>query len=106
MIKEADRLILSAKNKNKTLWKITNKETGNFQWVRNIIINTEDKIIANPQIITEKFNIYFTEVNEDLSSQVNYHCPTQHLEFQTKDCSETLFVAPVKKLRGNKLLKV
>jgi hypothetical protein len=69
--READRLILSAKNKNKALWKIINKETDNSQRVPSIIIKTENKIISNPQIITEKFDIYFTEVTEDLLSQVN-----------------------------------
>jgi hypothetical protein len=73
--READKHILSAKNKNKALQKTLNKETGNSQRVPNIIINTEEKIITNPQIITEKFNVYFTEVNEYLLSQVNYHCP-------------------------------
>jgi len=69
--READRLILSAKNKNKALWKTINKETDNSQRVPSIIIKTENKIISNPQIITEKFDIYFTEVTEDLLSQVN-----------------------------------
>ena len=41
--KEVDRLILSAKNKNKALWNIINTETGNSQWLSNIIINTWGK---------------------------------------------------------------
>jgi hypothetical protein len=41
--READRLILSAKNKNKALWKIINKEIGNSHPVSNIIINTGAK---------------------------------------------------------------
>jgi hypothetical protein len=77
--REVNRLILSAKNKNKALWKIINTEIGNSLHVSNIIINTADKVITNPQIITESFNIYFTEVTEDLLSQVNYHCPQQYL---------------------------
>jgi hypothetical protein len=71
------------------------KETGNSQQKPNIMIRAGDKIITNPQKITEKFNSYFTEVIEDLLSQVNHHCPQQHLKFQTKHCSETMFVAPV-----------
>jgi hypothetical protein len=88
--READRLILSAKNGNKALWKIINKEIGNSHHVSNIIINTGVKIIKNPQIITERFNIYFTEVIEDLLSEVNYHCPQQYLQFQIKNCSKTM----------------
>jgi len=95
--READRLILSATNKNKTLWKIINKETGNSQQKPNIIINAGDKVITNPQMITEKFSSYFTEVIEDLLSQVNHHRPQQHLKFQTKNCPETMFIAPVTK---------
>jgi hypothetical protein len=99
--READRLALSAKNKNKALWKIINKETGNSQQVSNIIINTGVKIITNPQIITERFNIYFTEVTE-----VNYHCPQQHLKFQIKNCSKTMFVAPVTETEVEQVIKV
>jgi hypothetical protein len=94
IIREADRLILSATNKNKTLWKIINKETGNSQQSPNIIINVGGKVITNLQTITEKFNSYFTEVTEDLLSQVNHHRPQQHLKFQTKNCPETMFIAP------------
>jgi len=93
--READRLILSAKNKNKALWKIINGETGNSQQRPDIILNTGDKIITNPLTITEKFNIYFTDVIEDLLSQVNCHCPQQHLKSQIKNCPKTMFVAPV-----------
>jgi len=45
---EADKIILSATNKNKMLWKLVNKEIGNSQQRPNIIINTGDKIITNP----------------------------------------------------------
>jgi len=55
------------------LWKLVNKETGNSQQGPNIIINTGDKIITNPQMISEKFNNYFTEVIEDLLSQDETH---------------------------------
>jgi hypothetical protein len=96
---------LSAKNKNKALWKIINKEIGNSHHASNIIINTGVKIITNPQIITESFNIYFTEVTEDLLSQVNYHCPQQYLQFQTKNCSEIMFVAPVPETEVQQVIK-
>jgi hypothetical protein len=61
VIKEANRretviLILSAKNKNKALWKIIYKETSNYQQASNIIINNGVKMITNHQIITERFN--------------------------------------------------
>jgi hypothetical protein len=103
--READRLILSAKNKNKALWKIINKEIGNSHHVANIIINTGVKIITNPQVITKRFNIYFTEVIEDLLSEVNYHCPQQYLEFQIKNCSKTMFVAPVTETEVEQIIK-
>jgi len=45
--READRLILSAKNKNKALWEIINKDIGNSHHVSNITINTGAKIITN-----------------------------------------------------------
>jgi hypothetical protein len=82
--KERDRLILSAKYKNKALWKIINKEIGNSHHASNNIINIVAKIITNPQTTTETFNSCFTEVIEDLLSQVNYHCPHQYLQFQIK----------------------
>ena len=78
--REVDRLILSGKNKNKTLWNIINKEIGNSQRLSNTITNTGVKIITNLQIIAERFNIYFTKVTENLLSQVNYDCPQQHLK--------------------------
>jgi hypothetical protein len=81
--------------KNKALWKIINKEIGNSHHLSNITINTGTTLITNPQTITERFNIYFTEVIIDLLSQVNHHCPQQYLQFQIKNCSETMFVSPV-----------
>jgi hypothetical protein len=33
--REVDRLILSAKNKNKALWNIINTQIGNSQWLSN-----------------------------------------------------------------------
>jgi hypothetical protein len=103
--REVDRLILSAKTKNKALWKIINKKIRNTHHVSNITINTGDKIITNPQIITERFNSYFTEVIEDLLSHVNYHCPQQYLQFQTKNCSKTMFVAPVTETEVAQVIK-
>jgi hypothetical protein len=93
--READRLILSAKNKHKALWKLINKEIGNSHSEPNLIINTGGKIITNPQIITERFNTYFTEVTEDLLAQVSYHYPQQYLNLQIKNCPETMLMAPV-----------
>jgi len=92
---KADKIILSATNKNKMLWKLVNKEIGNSQQRPNIIINTGDKIITNPQMISEKFNSYFTEVIKDLLSQANAHNPQQYLRLQVNDCPATMFVAPV-----------
>jgi hypothetical protein len=46
--RDADRIILSAKNKNKALWKIINKEIGNSHQISNITINTGATIITNP----------------------------------------------------------
>jgi hypothetical protein len=103
--READRLSLSAKNKNKTLQKIINKEIGNSHQVSNIIINTGVKIITNPQIITDRFNIYFTEVIKDLLSPVNYHCLQQYLHFQIKNCSKTMFVATDKENEVEQVIK-
>jgi hypothetical protein len=98
---------LSAKNKNKALWKIINKEIGNSHHVSNIVINNGAKIITNPQTITERFNIYFSEVIERGSlSQVNYHCPQQYLQFQIKkNYSETMFVAPVTETEVQQVFK-
>ena len=93
------------KTKNKALWKIINKEIGNSHHVSNIIINTGVEIMKNPQIITERLNIYFSEVIEDLLSQVNYHCPQQYLQFQIKNCSETMFVAPVTETEVEQVIK-
>ena len=78
---------------------------GNSHRVSNIIINTGVKIIKDPQIITERFNIYFTEVTEDLLSQVNYHCPQQYSHFQKKNCSKTMFVAPVTENEVEQVIK-
>jgi hypothetical protein len=103
--READRLILSAKNKNKALWKLLNKEIGNSHSEPNIIINNGGKIITNPQIITERFNTYFMEVTEDPLAQVSYHYPQQHLNFQIKNCSETTFMAPVTETEVEKAVK-
>jgi hypothetical protein len=57
---------LSAKNKNKALWKLINKEYGNSQQNCNIIINDGENIITNPQIVSDRFNTFFTEVIEEL----------------------------------------
>jgi len=69
--REVDRLILSGKIKKKALWNIINKETGNSRRLSNIITNTGVKIITKLQVIAKRFNIYFTEVTEDLLSQLS-----------------------------------
>jgi hypothetical protein len=67
--REVHRYVLSAKNKNKALWKLIYKESCNNQQNCNIIINAGEKIVTNPQIVSDRFNIFFTEVIEDLLSQ-------------------------------------
>ena len=67
----------SATNKSKTLWKIINKEIGNSQQAPNIIINSQDKIITNPQMITEKFNSYFTDIIEDFYPKLTVTAPSK-----------------------------
>ena len=49
--READKIISSATDKNKMLWKLINKETSNSRQRPNITINKGDKIITNPQMI-------------------------------------------------------
>jgi len=61
--KVMDRFVLSAKNKNKALWKLINKETVNSQQMFNIIVNTGDDIITNPQKVSDRFNIVFYRSN-------------------------------------------
>jgi hypothetical protein len=103
--KEVDRYVLSAKNKNKALWKLLNKESGNSQQTCNIIINARDEIITNSQTVLDRFNIFFTEVTEDLSSQNNYHCLKKNIKFRIKNCSETMFIAPVTELVVEQAIK-
>jgi hypothetical protein len=82
--KEINRFVSSAKNKNKAMWKLKNKETGNSQQTCNIIMNTRDDIITNPQTVSHIFNAFFAEIIEDLSSQKNCHCLKQNSQFQIK----------------------
>jgi hypothetical protein len=103
--KEVDRYVLSAKNKNKAMWKLINKESGNTQQICNIIINDGGEIITNLQIVSDKFNIFFTELIEDLSSQNNYPCLKQNLKFQIKNCPETMFVARVTLIEVEQAIK-
>jgi hypothetical protein len=37
----------------------------------------------------------FTEVIEELLSQNNHHCLTQNTKFKIRNCSKTMFIAPV-----------
>jgi hypothetical protein len=61
--KEADRYVLSSRNKNKALWKLINKESRKAQQTCNIVINIGDKTITNPQIVSDRFNIFFYRSN-------------------------------------------
>jgi hypothetical protein len=71
-----------------------------------IINNTGEDIITNPQIVSDRFNIFFTEIIEDLLFQYNYHCLMHNLKFQIKKCSETIFVAPVGIIEVDRQLRV
>jgi hypothetical protein len=101
--KKADRHVLSTKNKNKALWKLKNKalwnlknkESGNSQQNCSIIIHDGENIITNPQIVSDRFNTFCTEVNEEILSQNNDHCLKQNTKFRIKNCSKTMFIAPV-----------
>jgi hypothetical protein len=75
------------------LWNLINKESGNSQQNCNIIINDGENIITNPQIISDRFNTFFTEVIEEPLSQNNLI--KQNTKFKIKNCSETMFIAPV-----------
>jgi hypothetical protein len=79
--KEVDRYVLS---KKKTMWKLINKESGNLQQNCNIIVNDGENIITNPQIVSDRFNTFFTEVIEELLSQNKYHCLKQNTKFKIK----------------------
>jgi hypothetical protein len=65
---------LLAKNENEALWKLINKESGNPQQNFNLIVNDGENIITNTQTVSDRFNTFFTEVNDELLSQNNYHC--------------------------------
>ena len=93
--KEADRYVLSSNNKNKALWKLLNKESDKFQQTSNIIIKSGDKIISNQQIVSDSFNIFFTDIIDDLLAQRNHHCLMLKSKLQTEKCANTMFVPPV-----------
>ena len=82
--RKADRYVLSSRNKNKALWKLINRESGKAQQTCNIVINIGDKTITNPQIVSDRFNIFFTEVIEDLLSEKNHYCFKKNLNLQIK----------------------
>jgi hypothetical protein len=71
--------VFCAKNKNKSLWKLINKESGNSQLNCNIIINYGEKIITNPQTVSDRFNTFFAEVIEALLSQTTTTALTLNL---------------------------
>ena len=93
--KDADRYVSSFSNKNKALWKLINKESGKSQQNCNIIIKTGNKLITNPQIVSDRFNIFCTEVIKDLLLLRNHHCHKQKFNLQINKCFNTMFVSPV-----------
>jgi hypothetical protein len=103
--KKADRPVLSTKNKNMALWKLINKESGNSQQNCSIIIHDGENIITNPQTVSDRFNTFFTEVTEELLSQNNYHCLKQSTKFRIKNCSKTMFIAPVTEIELEEAIK-
>jgi hypothetical protein len=103
--KEADRFVLSSKNKNKALWKLINKEIGKTQKTSNIIINIRDKIITNPQIISDHFNTFFVEVIEDLLSQKKQLCRNQDPNSRIIKCPKTMFLSPVTEVEIERVIR-
>jgi len=103
--KEADRYVLSSKNKNKVLWKLINRETGKTQQACNIVINIRDKTITNPQIVSDSFNTFFIEVIDDLLSQKNQSCLKRDLNLQIIKCAETVFISPVTETEMERVIK-
>jgi hypothetical protein len=63
---------------------LINKESGNSQQNCNIIINGGENILTNPQIVSDRFNTFFTKVIEELLSQTNYHYLKQNTKFKIK----------------------
>jgi hypothetical protein len=103
--KEADRYILSSRNRNKALWKLINKETGKTQQSCNIVIIFTDKTITNPQIVSDRFNTFFIEVIDELLSQKNQPCFKKDLKLQIKKCAETMFISPVAETEMERVIK-
>jgi hypothetical protein len=54
-----------------------------------------ENIIRNPKIVSRRFSTFFTGVIEELLSQNNHHCLKQNTKFKIKNCSKTMFIAPV-----------
>lgn len=69
--KDINRFILSAKNKNKALWKLINKETGNSQQNCNTRVNNGDNIITNPRY----FQIDLTSFLKNEGSLISKQLP-------------------------------
>ena len=103
--KEADRYVLSSNNKNNALWKLLNKESGKFQQTSNIIIKSGDKIISNPQIVSDSFNIFFTDIIDYLLAQRNHHCLMLKSKLQIEKRANTMFVAPVSATEMEQVIK-
>jgi hypothetical protein len=71
----------------------------------NIIINEGENIITNPQIVSDRFNTFFTEITEELLSQNNYHCLKQNTKFKIKNCSKIMFIPPVTEIEVEQTIK-
>jgi hypothetical protein len=68
---EVEKLVASAINKQKRMWKLINNEMGN---TKKLIDNTEMKhgsdLITNPQLISDKFNSFFMDTIAELKSRI------------------------------------
>jgi hypothetical protein len=104
VVKEAKRKsstnVLSAKNKNKALWNLIDKESAKTHQICKSLINAREEIITNPQIVSERFNI-FRKVVEDLLSQSKYHCLKQNLISRYKTVLKPCLELQLQKLRWN-----
>jgi len=70
-----------------------------------MIINIRDKIITNPQTVSDRFNTFFVEVIDDLLSQNNQPCIKRDLNLQVTKCAETKFISPVTETEMERVIK-
>jgi hypothetical protein len=58
--RENDRIIKRSVNKYKTLWQTIKKETANsHNEIENISLQTDSKLVIDPQVISQQFNNFF-----------------------------------------------